>query len=80
MKKSIAILGVLIMLVFRQCNYEKIQTSLKPELAQNTADAIVEKPSEAVFRYLKASEEENVPWKDPWQWRDLFRRMWKLWK
>lgn len=79
MKKSIAILGVLIILAFRQCNYEKIQTSLKTELAQNAAGAIVEKPSEAVFRYLKASG-ENVPWKDPWQWRDLLRRMWKFWK
>ena len=81
MKKSIAIFSVTIILSFQDGQNMHEYASLKTELGQEVAtNGIWEKPSGEIFHYLITAEEENVPWKDPWQWRDLFRRMWKFWK
>lgn len=79
MKKSIAILSVVIILSFQDGKNEHEYTNLKTELAKEVANKW-EKPSGEIFHYLITAEEENVPWKDPWQWRDFFHQLWKFLK
>lgn len=77
MKKSIAILSVVVMLSSNlgMKNYEyrfpksgnAALTSLLPEQIPLIS-----------FACFKVDGGENPPWKDPWQWFQIFRELWSF--
>ncbi|RZJ78451.1 MAG: hypothetical protein EOO20_27835 [Chryseobacterium sp.] len=77
MKKSITVLSMLMMLAFQQCRHENIPASPKTE---NVQRSIADNYSGKVLRLLKTVEDQDPPRKDPWQWRDIIRRVWKFWR
>lgn len=78
MKKSIAILSVVLLMVLpnQKENERPIQ---KGEITAGVAKVLLDQHPVACFS-RKMSEGENPPWKDPWQWRGLFRSVWKFFK
>lgn len=72
MKKSIAILSAVVIL--------SLATSMKdhecslPTTGNFVATRLLHDPVPVVsFSCFKAEEGQNPPWKDPWQWFQIFR-------
>lgn len=77
MKKSITVLSILVMLAFQQCRHENISA---PPKTENEKMSITGNYSVTVLQVLATAEDKDPPWKDPWQWRDTIRRLWKFWR
>lgn len=76
MKKSIAILSVVVLLVFQKsCREYAREFSKEFSVTNNSVAEQIPVVSAAIF---KADGGETPPWKDPWQWIQLFRNLWQF--
>lgn len=79
MKKSIAILSVVLLLTFKNCQNENQKDIMETTVSLIT-NRVVAKSSISIVNHLQIVEEQDPPWKDPWQWFNVIRELYELWK
>ncbi|KIA88505.1 hypothetical protein [Kaistella jeonii] len=77
MKKSIAILSIVVILSF-QTSMKDHECSL-PKTGSFSATSLLPEHIPALsFACFKMDGAESPPWKDPWQWFKIFRKFWEF--
>ncbi len=76
MKKSISILSVVVLLVLQMNCREYAQEF--PEEVSVINNFVAEQIPVVSTASFKADGGETPPWKDSWQWIQIFRRLWQF--
>lgn len=77
MKKSITTLSVVVLLLFQ--TYKEHRTPCRQTSDNFHSGSVFEgKISPVLLTAFRADGGGDPPWKDPWQWIQIFRKLWEF--